>query len=249
MACSRGQNRELAQAVRIFLPRRVIRVRAIVNLLFGDENVTLATEQVSCGFPVSSTIAQCCGNQRRMRMDNVAAPELQTTDWLNTDEPVLLEALRGKVVLIEAFQMLCPGCVSHGLPQAMRVHRVFNRDDVAVIGLHTVFEHHGAQGTRVALEAFLHEYKIVFPVGIDAPSGNGGLPKTMARYGMRGTPTLILVDRQGRLRKHKFGLEDDLVLGAEIMSLVRDGGDTAPAEHAGGESPGCSDEGCSPPVK
>ena len=48
------------------------------------------------------------------------APELQTTDWLNTDNPITLEALRGKIVLIEAFQMLCPGCVSRALPQAMR---------------------------------------------------------------------------------------------------------------------------------
>ena len=56
-------------------------------------------------------------------MNFMAAPELQTGDWLNTDEPVALGALRGKVVLIEAFRMLCPGCVSHGLPQAMRVHR------------------------------------------------------------------------------------------------------------------------------
>ena len=47
-------------------------------------------------------------------MNFEATPELQTTDWLNTDEPVSLGALRGKVVVIEAFQMLCPGCVSHG---------------------------------------------------------------------------------------------------------------------------------------
>ena len=53
--------------------------------------------------------------------------------------------------------------------------------------------------------------------------------KTMARYGMQGTPTLILVDRRGRLRKQKFGLEDDLVLGAEIMSLIGAGGETSPA--------------------
>ena len=163
-------------------------------------------------------------------MKFVAAPELQTTDWLNTDEPVLLGGLRGKVVLIEAFQMLCPGCVSHGLPQAMRVHRAFDRDDVAVVGLHTVFEHHDAQGSRAALAAFLHEYKIAFPVGIDAQSDSAGLPQTMARYGMQGTPTLILVDRRGRLRKHKFGWEDDIVLGAEIMSLIRDDADEPPAD-------------------
>ncbi len=179
-------------------------------------------------------------------MDFVAAPELEAIDWLNTGGPVLLDALRGKVVLIEAFQMLCPGCVSHGLPQAMRVHRVFDREEVAVIGLHTVFEHHEAQGSRAALAAFLHEYKIDFPVGIDAPSGRGGLPKTMARYGMQGTPTQILVDRQGRLRKQKFGWEDDLVLGAEIMSLVRDSGDAPSAGDAKEDSDGCTDEGCSP---
>ena len=179
-------------------------------------------------------------------MNFVAAPELQTVDWLNTDEPVSLEALRGKVVLIEAFQMLCPGCVSHALPQATRVHRVFSHDEVAVIGLHTVFEHHDAQGSRVALAAFLHEYKIAFPVGIDAPSDRGGLPKTMARYRMQGTPTQILVDRRGRLRKQKFGWEDDLVLGAEIMSLVRDGGDATAAENANEDGDGCAAEGCRP---
>ena len=175
-------------------------------------------------------------------MNFVAAPELQTSDWLNTDDPVSLESLRGKVVLIEAFQMLCPGCVAHSLPQAMRVHRVFERDEVAVVGLHTVFEHHGAQGSREALAAFLHEYKIAFPVGIDAPSDRGGLPKTMARYGMQGTPTLILVDKQGRLRKQKFGWEDDLVLGAEIMSLIRDGGGVSPTGDTRGESAGCTDD-------
>lgn len=181
-------------------------------------------------------------------MNFEAAPELQTTDWLNADEPVSLGALRGKVVVIEAFQMLCPGCVSHGLPQAMRVHRVFSRDEVAVVGLHTVFEHHEAQGSRAALAAFLHEYKITFPVGMDTPSDGGGIPKTMALYGMQGTPTVLLVDKRGRLRKHKFGWEDDLVLGAEIMSLVRDRGDASPAGDAREESAGCTDEGCRPDV-
>ncbi len=154
------------------------------------------------------------------------APALQTTDWLNTDNPLTLDALRGKVVVIEAFQMLCPGCVSHGLPQVLRVAQTFSRDDVAVIGLHTVFEHHKAQGTKDALEAFLHEYKITFPVAIDAPSEKGGVPKTMAAYQMQGTPTLILIDRQGYLRKQKFGMAQDLVLGAEIMALVGEGGFT-----------------------
>ena len=43
--------------------------------------------------------------------------------------------------------MLCPGCVSHGIPQAKRIAETSSKDDVAVIGVQTVFEHHEAQGT------------------------------------------------------------------------------------------------------
>ncbi|MGD8326995.1 MAG: redoxin domain-containing protein [Sphingomonadales bacterium] len=148
------------------------------------------------------------------------APELNVSTWLNSDNPITLESLRGKVVLIECFQMLCPGCVSHGLPQAHRVHQVFNREQVMVLGLHTVFEHHDAQGTEAALKAFLHEYRIPFPVGIDMPGTNGPTPQTMTTYRLRGTPSILLIDRQGRLRKNHFGQVDDMVLGAEVMALV-----------------------------
>ena len=134
------------------------------------------------------------------------APELITTRWFNTDRALTLADLRGRVVVIEAFQMLCPGCVSHSLPQAMRVAETFSPDDVAVIGLHTVFEHHAAQGTEAALAAFLHEYRIRFPVAIDAPSEGERLPRTMKLYGMEGTPTVVLIDREGRLRNRRSGV-------------------------------------------
>lgn len=153
---------------------------------------------------------------------NEFAPELQATEWLNCDRPLTLAELRGKVVCIEAFQMLCPGCVSHGLPQAARIASTFSPDSVTVLGLHTVFEHHEAQGTKAALAAFLHEYQIPFPVGIDQPSDTGGLPKTMAAYAMQGTPTLIIVDRVGRKQHQHFGSMSDMAVGARIMNLLRE---------------------------
>ena len=149
------------------------------------------------------------------------APELQCSQWFNADAPVSLASLRGKVVVVEAFQMLCPGCVSHGLPQAQRLRQVFPEEQVAVLGLHTVFEHHAAM-TPVALQAFLHEYRIGFPVGVDTPSDTSPIPRTMAAYGLRGTPTLLLIDRAGRLRQHHFGQVEDLVLGAQLAMLMRE---------------------------
>ena len=150
------------------------------------------------------------------------APEWQVEVWLNTRAPLALPQLRGRVVLLHAFQMLCPACVSHAVPQAERVHREYAEHGVSVIGLHTVFEHHAAM-MPVALEAFLHEYRITHPVGVDVAVAGTPVPETMNRYGMRGTPTLILIDRAGKLRLHEFGQIDDLRLGMMLGRLLAEG--------------------------
>jgi len=147
------------------------------------------------------------------------APEWQVEVWLNTQVPLELSQLRGRVVLLHAFQMLCPGCVSHAVPQAERVHREYAELGVSVIGLHTVFEHHAAM-TPLALEVFLHEYRVTHPVGVDVAAAGTPVPATMGRYGMRGTPTLILIDRAGKLRLHEFGRMDDLRLGMVLGQLL-----------------------------
>ncbi len=151
---------------------------------------------------------------------NATPPPWQIREWLNTDAPLSLESLRGKVVLLEAFQMLCPGCVSHGIPQAQRARQAFPEDALAVIGLHTVFEHHEAQGSAAALKAFLHENRVRFPVGIDAHADGDPIPLTMRAYAMQGTPTLLLYDRAGRLRLQRFGTVEDMALGAAIATLL-----------------------------
>lgn len=144
----------------------------------------------------------------------VPATELDVSEWIGTPTP--LAGLRGEVVLVEAFQMLCPGCVSNGLPQVHRVRRVFPR--LKVIGLHTVFEHHDAQGP-VSLRAFLSEYRIDYPIAIDRNDGDR-LPVTMRAYDLQGTPSTLLIDRQGMLRLNAFGALNDLALGAEIGLLL-----------------------------
>ena len=153
-------------------------------------------------------------------MDSTPAPAWHTTAWLNSSEPLTLGALRGKVVFLHAFQMLCPGCVSHGIPQAQRVAEAFKDAPLVVVGMHTVFEHHEAMQLP-SLRAFLHEYRVRFPVGVDAPGPQGDpMPQTMRAYRMQGTPTAVLIDAQGRLRHHVFGVHDDLRLGAEIARLL-----------------------------
>ena len=158
------------------------------------------------------------------------ASDWQVSEWFNAKAPLHLAQLRGQVVLLHAFQMLCPGCVSHAVPQAERVHREYAAHGVAVIGLHTVFEHHAAM-MPAALEVFLHEYRVTHPVGVDVAGREGDpIPLSMRRYGLQGTPSLMLIDQAGRLRFHEFGRIDDLRLGiwlgrllAEQAGLIGDG--------------------------
>lgn len=151
------------------------------------------------------------------------APPIMAALWLNTPEPMELARLRGRVVVLHAFQMLCPGCVSHGLPQAAEIHRAFDPREVAVLGLHSVFEHHEAM-TPVALRAFVHEYRLTFPIAVDQPSASHPLPQTMQAYGMQGTPTLVLIDRHGRVRAQHFGIVDDLRVGVGLGRLLAEPG-------------------------
>lgn len=147
------------------------------------------------------------------------APELSVSEWLNTDTPLTLAGLRGRPVLLHAFQMLCPGCVSHGTPQTQRAHDMFRNSDLQVIGLHTVFEHHAAM-TPVSLKAFVHENRLTFPIGVDTAGEDTPIPVTMATYGMQGTPTLILIRRNGTVYHHGFGQQDDMAVGAMIAAVL-----------------------------
>lgn len=180
-------------------------------------------------------------------MEPRPAPEWLTTTWFNTPEALSVERLRGRVVVLHAFQMLCPGCVTHGIPQTQRVAELFKNAPLAVIGLHTVFEHHQAMGVE-SLRAFLHEYRVRLPVGVDAPGPDGDpMPRTMRAYAMQGTPTTVLIDAQGRLRRQVFGVYDDLLLGAEIGTLLAE----MPGRSSDTEAPiaaasdRCTDDHCS----
>ncbi len=147
------------------------------------------------------------------------APEWEVEHWLNAPPGTRLEDFKGKVIVALAFQMLCPGCVQMALPQLKQLRQHFTKEDLVVLGLHTVFEHHHAMG-RQSLEVFAHEYQLGFPVAIDKP-GQSSIPRTMERYAMQGTPTLLLMDREGQLRMQRFGHISDLELGVQIGQLLK----------------------------
>ncbi len=67
------------------------------------------------------------------------APELLLSDWVQGN-PTQLHQLLGKVVLIEVFQVNCPGCFLYSLPQAVDLHQRYSNKGLVVLGVATAFE-------------------------------------------------------------------------------------------------------------
>lgn len=148
------------------------------------------------------------------------APPLKACAWLNTP-PLTLEALRGRVVVLHAFQLHCTACVELATPQAQRVHEAFVSEDVAVVGLHAVFERHDEAGPE-ALARYVRDRRYTFPIAIDAPDDDAGIPHTFRSYRLDGTPSVVLIDHAGCLRLKRLGHVPDLALGALIGSLLHE---------------------------
>lgn len=68
-----------------------------------------------------------------------SAPDLVISDWVQ-GEPRTLHDYRDRLVLVEVFQVNCPGCFLYALPQAIAFDKAYRERGLSVIGLATAFE-------------------------------------------------------------------------------------------------------------
>ena len=67
------------------------------------------------------------------------APNLSVSEWIQ-GRPTNIDKEMGNVVLVEVFQVNCPGCFTHGIPQAIDMHMKYYQDGLRVLGVATAFE-------------------------------------------------------------------------------------------------------------
>lgn len=135
------------------------------------------------------------------------ATPLKVQKWLNAPDEYSLDVSANKIKVIHAFQMLCPGCVYHGIPQTVELYNKLQGPDIDIVGLHTVFENHHAM-VEESLKVFIKEWRLPFPVGIDQHINGRSLPETMREYQLQGTPTTIVIDQSGEVLVKYFGALD-----------------------------------------
>ena len=116
------------------------------------------------------------------------APELAVSEWVQ-GMPTALADERDRIVLVEVFQVNCPGCFLYGIPEAIGIYNKYRDEGVRVLGMATAFEDFDKNTldnlralaergtvigeTRRALEQYGHlrddalHYKIPFPLCMD----------------------------------------------------------------------------------
>lgn len=211
------------------------------------------------------------------------APLLSVSAWVQGIE-VNFDQLSGQVVLVEMFQVNCPGCFLYALPQAVDLYRKYSEQGLTVLGVATAFEdfdknnlenlirlaEHGevvGETLRVLnqygkLSAGRLSYRIPFPLAMDRLTSQRGevsenlisrfiqdhIPdfeqqskahqqqlkqqalnylqsldchaETFECYELKGTPSYILVDKQGVLRDCTFGAYPELE--SRIQDLLQE---------------------------
>ncbi len=152
------------------------------------------------------------------------APRWDIETWFNS-EPLNVEDLKGKVVIIDFFQMICPGCRKFSIPVVKgwehRFKSQIKAGNLAIISIHTVFEVHQIQ-TNDRLKKFLKKIKITHPVGVDRHKFGEWMPETMRSYKTRGTPEVVIIDKKGIIRFQKFGRFDVNAARKLIQKLLRE---------------------------
>ena len=135
------------------------------------------------------------------------APEWTISEWLN-GEATKLRDLRRKVVIVDFFQLWCPGCHSFSIPLLKHWEQVFAgpiaESRFQIVSIHTVFESHDYQNPT-KLRNFLKHKKIRHLVGIDRHKPGQHVPQTMRIFGTMGTPELAFIDYTGTIRFQEFG--------------------------------------------
>jgi thiol-disulfide isomerase/thioredoxin len=153
-------------------------------------------------FPIFWAEHMLARKKTKENLKGSQAPALEASQWFNTNAPLSLADLHGKVVLLDFWGQWCGPCVEK-LPLTEALHAKFKDRGLLVIGVHSA---HGSDN----LASFLQKKAVSFPVPLDTG-------ETAERYAVEAWPSYFLIDKAGKL---VWGPSHDLPSERRIEELI-----------------------------
>ncbi|KLU26860.1 thioredoxin [Caballeronia mineralivorans PML1(12)] len=141
----------------------------------------------------------------------VPAPEFTGIDkWLNS-EPLTLQQLRGKVVLVDFWTYSCINCV-HTLPYVKTWNQKYKDQGLVVVGVHT--PEYPFERDTGNVKTAIKRFDITYPVAQDNRYA------TWTAYDNQYWPAFYLIDKQGKVVYTHFGEGEYEQTEAAIKQLL-----------------------------
>ncbi|MGR3177283.1 MAG: thioredoxin-like domain-containing protein [Candidatus Anammoxibacter sp.] len=130
--------------------------------------------------------------------------------WLNTDKPVLLSELRGKVVLLDFWTYCCVNCL-HTMKDIKRLEAKYP-NELVVIGVHTGKFTNESETDNVRQAILRH--------GIKHPVVNDATFAIWHKYNVNAWPTFVLIDPKGFVAGYYSGEGNYEAIDSKISEIV-----------------------------
>ena len=169
--------------------------------------------------PVESLAAErtmhpMTSREAKLPVEGMLASLAGATAWLNS-QPLILEGLRGKVVLVDFWTYTCINW-QRTQPYVRYWAEKYKDQGLVVIGVHTpefAFEKN-VDNIRPALTMF----RVDYPVAVDSNYA------VWDAFGNRFWPAVYVADAKGNIRYHHFGEGEYERTEAVIQQLIREAG-------------------------
>jgi peptide-methionine (R)-S-oxide reductase len=149
------------------------------------------------------------------------APPIADGKWINS-EPLTLDALRGRVVYVEFWTFGCYNCINT-LPSVKSFDTKYRGKGLTVIGV---------QAPEFEREKVLENIvQAVNKLGIKYPVVTDNEMRTWEAYGVNAWPTIVIIDKDGRIRYRHVGEGAYDVQEKVIQTLLLEGDTKTSVSH------------------
>ncbi|HEX5888742.1 MAG TPA: thioredoxin-like domain-containing protein [Pyrinomonadaceae bacterium] len=143
----------------------------------------------------------------------IRAPEIQGgRGWLNTDKPLSIAALKGKVVLLDFWTYGCINCI-HIIPDLKKLEAKYP-NELVVIGVHSAKFQNEKETENIR--------RIILRYEIEHPVYNDSEYAVWSSYGVRAWPTQVLIDPAGYVVGAASGEGNYEIIDQTIAKIVEE---------------------------